>query len=167
MTAPGNPVDAYKRSKWWVSAVGDGVAVENAAYYAMLCASAFYLEDVDELLRETNRLIMQLSGGDAIETVDCVNFVLDECEKIADSYRKGEEQWRQVRLALKNKYYTGNAVDARLNFASVIMALALGDGDFEETARIAVLAGWDNDCNAATACTIAGMISGWSGLPQT
>lgn len=166
MTAPGNPVDAYKRSKWWVSAVGDGVAVENAAYYAMLCASAFYLEDVDELLRETNRLIMQLSGGDAIETVDCVNFVLDECEKIADSYRKGDEQWRQVRLALKNKYYTGNAVDARLNFASVIMALALGDGDFEETARIAVLAGWDNDCNAATACTIAGMISGWSGLPQ-
>lgn len=165
MIAPANPDDAYFRSKWWVKSVGDGVAVENAAYYAMLCAESYYESDIKTMLRDVNSRILLLSDGAAYETVNTVNFVLEECDKIKDTRISGDEEWRKVRRAIKDKYYKGNAVDASLNFASVIMSLVLGEGDIKETGRISVLAGWDNDCNAATALNIAGMIKGLDNLP--
>jgi ADP-ribosylglycohydrolase len=46
------------------------------------------------------------------------------------------------------------------------VSLLWGDGDLEKTIGIAVCAGFDTDCNAATAGSIAGMVNGAKALPE-
>ncbi|MBE3583900.1 MAG: ADP-ribosylglycohydrolase family protein [Limnochordaceae bacterium] len=55
---------------------------------------------------------------------------------------------------------------ADINGAMVTLALLYGGGDFDRTVQIAVQAGFDNDCNAATAGGIVGTMVGFSALPR-
>lgn len=52
------------------------------------------------------------------------------------------------------------------NAAVVTLALLLGDGDFTRTIGLAVMAGWDSDCNGATAGCVAGALLGANRLPK-
>ena len=52
------------------------------------------------------------------------------------------------------------------NAMIVMTALHYGDGDLEKTIGIALSAGFDTDCNAATAGSVVGMINGASHLPE-
>jgi len=51
------------------------------------------------------------------------------------------------------------------NAVFVLLGLLYGQGDFERTICIAVMAGLDTDCNGATAGSIAGAILGAKALP--
>ena len=51
------------------------------------------------------------------------------------------------------------------NAALVIAALLLGRHDFEKIITLAVMGGWDSDCNGATAGSIAGAMLGKEKLP--
>ncbi|MGN1094516.1 MAG: ADP-ribosylglycohydrolase family protein, partial [Candidatus Neoclostridium sp.] len=166
MIAPGMPENAYTRTVWWLKSVGDGNALENAAYYAMLCSNAFIQSDVMESLATVSSKILLYSEGRAQSAVDIVNFVVNSYRQKETQYLTDREIWRQTRQEIYDKYWNGSCVDANMNFALTVMALVYGQNDFEETARIAVIAGCDNDCNAATACTIVGMANGFNGLPE-
>ena len=48
----------------------------------------------------------------------------------------------------------------------VMLALVYGNNDFKTTGQIALRAGFDNDCNAATACLMLGIALGYSNLPE-
>ncbi|MHC5056070.1 MAG: ADP-ribosylglycohydrolase family protein [Planctomycetota bacterium] len=53
------------------------------------------------------------------------------------------------------------------NYAALVAAsLLLGQRDFEKVIAIAVMGGWDTDCNGATAGSIAGAMLGASALPE-
>ena len=47
-----------------------------------------------------------------------------------------------------------------INFAASIVSLLYGEGDYEETVKIAVLAGWDSDNPAATWGGLLGFLLG-------
>ena len=49
---------------------------------------------------------------------------------------------------------------AGINFAASIVSLLYGEGDFQETVKIAVLAGWDSDNPAATWGGLLGFMLG-------
>ena len=49
---------------------------------------------------------------------------------------------------------------AGINFAASIVSLLYGEGDYEETVKIAVLAGWDSDNPAATWGGLLGFMLG-------
>lgn len=167
MIAPGMLRNTYDRTKWWLKSVGDGVAVENACYYAMMCSLSFVESDIEKIIGEVNRCIMVYSDAEAALTVSDANYVLELYKANKQAYETDKEAWRTVRKAICDDIYrNGSAVDARTNFCATIMSLLFGGGDIKETGRISVLAGWDNDCNAATALTIAGMIKGYAGLPE-
>jgi ADP-ribosylglycohydrolase len=51
------------------------------------------------------------------------------------------------------------------NAALVVAALLLGGHDLEKVITIAVMGGWDTDCNGATAGSIAGAMIGAAKLP--
>ncbi len=59
-----------------------------------------------------------------------------------------------------------NAVHTNNNAAIVVAALLLGRHDLEKVITIAVMGGWDTDCNGATAGSIAGAMLGAKRLPQ-
>jgi hypothetical protein len=51
-----------------------------------------------------------------------------------------------------------------INFAASIISLLYGEGDFKETVKIAVLAGWDSDNPAATWGGLLGFMYGREGI---
>lgn len=53
-----------------------------------------------------------------------------------------------------------------INFAASIVSLLYGEGDFRETVKIAVLAGWDSDNPAATWGGLLGFMIGREGIEQ-
>jgi hypothetical protein len=53
-----------------------------------------------------------------------------------------------------------------INFAASIVSLLYGEGDFKETVKIAVLAGWDSDNPAATWGGLLGFLHGRQGIEQ-
>ncbi|MBI80093.1 MAG: heme biosynthesis protein HemY [Gammaproteobacteria bacterium] len=53
---------------------------------------------------------------------------------------------------------------AGINFAASIISLLYGEGDFQETIKIATLAGWDSDNPAATWGGLIGFIIGKKGI---
>jgi len=54
-----------------------------------------------------------------------------------------------------------------INFASSIISLLYGEGDFQQTVKIAVLAGWDSDNPAATWGGLLGFMIGRAGIEQS
>ena len=52
------------------------------------------------------------------------------------------------------------------NAALVVAALLLGQDDFEKAVGIAVMGGWDTDCNGATVGSIWGAMFGASQIPE-
>jgi hypothetical protein len=69
-------------------------------------------------------------------------------------------------ITSRNLYCNG-CFASGINFASSIVSLLYGEGDFRETVRIAVLAGWDADNPAATWGGLLGFMLGKEGLERT
>lgn len=59
-----------------------------------------------------------------------------------------------------------SAVHTNNNAALVVAALLLGQDDFEKVIGIAVMGGWDTDCNGATAGSIWGAMHGAAAIPS-
>ena len=56
--------------------------------------------------------------------------------------------------------------DAGINFASSIVSLLYGEGDYKKTVRIGTLAGWDSDNPTATWGGLLGLLYGYAGLEE-
>jgi hypothetical protein len=68
-------------------------------------------------------------------------------------------------ITAKNLYCNG-CFASGINFASSIISLLYGQGDFKNTVRIAVLSGWDSDNPAATWGGLLGFMIGKDGIEQ-
>jgi hypothetical protein len=75
------------------------------------------------------------------------------------------EQQDGYDLSSKNLYCNG-CFASGINFASSIVSLLYGAGDYKETVKIAVLAGWDSDNPAATWGGLLGFMHGKDGIEQ-
>ena len=64
------------------------------------------------------------------------------------------------------KLYCNGCFAAGINFAASLVSLFYGEGDMQQTIKIAVLAGWDSDNPAATWGGLYGFILGKTGVEQ-
>lgn len=151
---PGMLQNCKERTLWWMAAVGDGTVLDNSAFYAMLCANAFFEDDIYQSM-ETVRSYFDDNSQTA--------YIYDSVKEI---YENNKNDWRTGRRLVNNKFSTSYALDNKINFAMSILSLFYGENDYEKTVQIAVLAGYDNDCNAATCGAILGITKGYSGLPK-
>jgi hypothetical protein len=62
--------------------------------------------------------------------------------------------------------YCNGCFASGINFASSLVSLFYGQGDFQETVKIAVLAGWDSDNPAATWGGLLGFMHGKDGIEK-
>lgn len=136
--------------------------VRNGIYGEMFCAAmiaaAFALDDplqiVEAALSEIpqrSRLYLEMRQVIAIcqkHGCDFANFesVLDEIYDLLGSY---------------------HAVHTNNNAALVVAALLLGGHNFHNVITLAVMGGWDSDCNGATAGSICGAMLGAKGIIAT
>lgn len=157
MVTPGMLQNCKDRTKWWLASVGYGTVLDNSAFYAMLCADAFFEDDIYASLDRVRSYFPNTSETAKIYDAVKTEFVRDP------------ENWKAARQSLYEKYYLNggrNTLDNRINFAMTLLSLFYGNNDYKDTVGIAVLAGFDNDCNAATAGTIMGLQKGIKGLPN-
>lgn len=86
-------------------------------------------------------------------------------ELVRAAFRDGVEAWA-CRQELLRQHGNENFTHAPLNVALTIWALLYGRGDFEKSILLAVNAGYDTDCTAATAGATLGLALGAQAIPQ-
>ena len=76
-----------------------------------------------------------------------------------------DPDWETTWNRINRKYGHYHGVHTINNAAVVLMGLLHSKGDYEKAIAIAVMGGWDTDCNGATAGSVMGTILGAKALP--
>lgn len=154
--APGNPALAADFA-WRDARLSH---VKNGVYGAMFCAAmiaaAFATDDVHEIVAAGLGEIPATSRLHA-ELTDVVTL----CGRHDDRYEDHEAVFDGLceRLGRYSNIHTDN------NAAVCVAALLLGGGDFHRGVTLAVMAGFDTDCNGATVGSVVGAIAGAARVP--
>jgi len=131
--------------------------VKNGIYgemwVAAMLAAAFVVDDVREVIE------LGLSEIPANSRLaEAVHQVMDSSE----AHTSWEDAWQRV-AEVYGRYHPIHTIN---NACLVVLGLLYGAGDFERAISIAVMGGWDTDCNGATVGSIMGALLGASALPQ-
>ena len=154
--APGDPELAAEFA-WRDSRISH---VKNGIYGAMFCAAiiaaAFATDDVREIVEAglaeipaTSRLHSEIRQTIAI------------CEKYGCAFERFEEVFTDLHALLGHYHF----VHTNNNAALCVAALLLSGGDFHRGITVAVMGGWDTDCNGATVGSVVGAICGAKSAP--
>ena len=163
--SPGLRQWAVDHAGTWARITGEGFPVHAAQFYVAMYAAAVFESDVPTLIQLGLEAIPQTS-----RTASVINDVIAWHQQ---DLLDGEPDWRATRQLLYDHYQGGYAhgryiywIESTINVGATTLALLYGEGDFEQTVQIAILAGWDCDCNPATAGGLLGVAYGHSGLPS-
>jgi ADP-ribosylglycohydrolase len=131
--------------------------VKNGIYgemwVAAMLAAAFVVHDIREVI--TIGLSEIPANSRLAEAVHQMMSWREECVT-------WEEAWERVTKAHGNYFWVHTINNACL----VVLGLLYCGGDFEKAISIAVMGGWDTDCNGATVGSIMGALLGAHALPQ-
>lgn len=146
----GNPSRTYASMMAHMDNYAEGA--DGGIFVSCCMSEAFFEKDVEKLVRKALRSIHRDSAYARM-----VRDMLKWHRKCGD--------WHDTRNLLAKHYADHGHVGAVLNGGAVILALLYGQGDFEKTICIATMAGWDSDCNPATAGAIVGCMIGARAIP--
>jgi len=151
--APGWPEKAaeYAFRDAAVSHVKNGIYGEM--FVAAMLAASFVTSDVEEIIRIGLSEIPQ-------------NCRLAEAVRNTVEWSKKLTDWEEIWDKINKNYGQYWRVHTINNAALVVMALMVGQGDYETGIVVAVRGGWDTDCNGATAGSIFGLMLGAEALPK-
>jgi ADP-ribosylglycohydrolase len=156
LLAPGLPDEAARRGRFFARVTNSGLAVEASAFYTAVYARAFFQSDIPTLIEQTQADFAPDSP---------INQIV---ANVRQWHKQNPDNWRTTRRLIRDAYDNDPTWWAsKVNFATTIMALLYGEGDFERTMLIASQAGWDADNNMATGAGLLGIILGFDGLPQS
>jgi len=150
--APGNPELAAELA-WRDAALSHTKnGIYGEMFFAALLAAAFVESDLHELIEiGLSQVPAQCRLREAI--LDTVKWCAEDAA------------WETTWEKLNTKYGHYHGVHTINNAAVVVMGLLHSGGEYERAIAIAVMGGWDTDCNGATAGSVMGTILGAKGLP--
>jgi ADP-ribosylglycohydrolase len=154
--APGNPELAaeYAWRDARISHVKNGIYGEMFA--AAMIAAAFVTDSPEEIVRAGLAEIPRRSR--LYKDVEDTIALCRNCDFRADAF---EEVLNGIYDSLEH-YHPVHTIN---NAAVVTAAILLGKDDFEKAITIAVMGGWDTDCNGATVGSIVGAMIGAERIP--
>lgn len=164
--APGMPNEALRISQLPISTTAGSHAAMASKFYVLLYSFASVaptsLSPHERNLWLIDRARSYLPAGS--KAADIVDFVL------ADSLANPDQNdWESTRDKIYARYQrdaTANSFryrawyESSINFATAIMALVYGHGDFKRTIQIGTLSGWDADNPTATLGGLLGLLNG-------
>jgi ADP-ribosylglycohydrolase len=132
----------------------EGEPAQATQLVTAMIATAFTTDSIEEIIA---------AGLAAVDPASVIRRVVND---VRAWHRENPADWRTTRRLVKERYtqFDGAQRDRNgheLNTASLVAALLYGGGDFVKTAIAAFNFGWDADNNAATACTVVGVLKGW------
>lgn len=153
LIAPGMPQTAARIGLHYTQVAISGEPAQATQLFDAMIATAFLTDDLERLLQ---------AGVAAVDPKSVIHQVVND---VRAWHKANPNDWRATRRLVKEKYsrFNGAMRDRNgyeLNTASIIGALLYGGGDYVKTSILAFNFGWDADCNAATVCTILGVLKG-------
>jgi ADP-ribosylglycohydrolase len=151
--SPGDPGRAAELAWRDARLSHSGNGIYGEAFVAAMIAAAFTTDDVGDIVDMGLRAIPYDSR-------------LAEAVRFARDLPSRTEEWEEAVDLLYERVGQYHWVHAVNNAALLAAALLYGQGDFERTICLAVMGGWDTDCNGASAGSILGVMRGAGGIPE-
>ena len=166
VVSPGMVQEAIGQAYKFASVSNEGFPVHATQFQVAMYSYAFFESDVNKLVAKSMAVMPESSRSYQVVSDVVSWYEHDMADGVAD--------WRATRRKLYDNYGSGslamgrynNWIESTVNLGATVMCLLYGQGDYKETVRVGVLAGWDCDCNPAIAGGILGVIYGRSGMPQ-
>ena len=173
--APGRPDVALKMAYLPIRTTARAEAALASEFYVVMHALASV---VDPQLSRQQQLAWMSEQARTYLPDDSVSARMYDFVK--SRYQAGIP-WEQARDEVYQRYQveeqdgydiTSRNMDcngcfsASINFAASLVSLFFGEGDWQETVKIAVLAGWDSDNPAATWGGLLGFMEGQAGIER-
>ncbi len=151
--SPGDPAGAARLA--WIDASISHTknGLYGAMFFAGLIAAALGETTLDDALDRAEGVIPPESRFAAM------------VRTVRAQHAEGQT-WDRTLNAISREYGTYHWIHTINNAAVVVAALLHGQGNFSRTIGLAVTAGWDTDCNGATAGSILGALHGTTGIPN-
>jgi len=156
LVAPNDPARAARYARAAASVGHDGEGLNGAAFIAGCISAAFGTDDINAVMDEGMKLLP--SGSLYRKVVDAVRT----------HHAAHPADWRSCYELLRRDWgydRYGGGCHIIPNAGVCALALCYGRGDFARTVEIAVMCGWDTDCNAGNVGTIVGVMNGIQALP--
>jgi ADP-ribosylglycohydrolase len=138
--------------------------VKNGIYGEMwaaaLIAGAFGIQTAHPTLQEIERLIRI-----GLSEIPARCRLAEAVEQVI-TWRQETDDWREAWERINSRYGHYHWVHTINNALLVTLGLLHGDGDFSRSICIAVMGGWDTDCNGATVGSVLGALLGANRLPD-
>jgi len=164
--APSMPEMALQLANLPILTTAGGYAAHAAQFYVLLYALS---SQVDQTLPRSEQVIGLVSEArlyipDTSKSADIVDFVLADFLSNPDG-----DDWERTRDRVYERYHQHAAdygfvyrdwTESSVNFASGLIALLYGEGDFRRTVQIGTLTGWDSDNGTATMGGLLGLLYG-------
>jgi ADP-ribosylglycohydrolase len=150
--APGRPELAAEFAYRDASLSHTKNGIYGEMFFAALLAAAFADADLHKLI--------EIGLSEIPRNCRLRQAVLDTVE-----WCRHDADWQATWERINEKYGHYHGVHTINNAAVVLMGLLHARGDFQRAIAIAVMGGWDTDCNGATAGSVMGVILGAKALP--
>lgn len=143
---------------------GDGVL--GGVFVSAMHAAAFFAADVSEII-EAGRLSLPVGSEYRTVIEDAIGWCADG-KTWEENWQLLQEKWGLDDRCPDFTHFPTKAknIDAKLNGAYILLGLLYGEGDLEESMRIAMRCGQDSDCNPSSVGGILGNWLGVSGIPE-
>ena len=151
--APGNPELAAELAFRDASLSHTKNGIYGEMFFAALLAAAFVEKDLHKLIEIA---LTEIPANCRLR--EAVLDTVEWCDQDPD--------WEITWAKINTKYGHYHGVHTINNAAIVLMGLLHSGGDYEKAIAIAVMGGWDTDCNGATAGSVMGTILGARTLPR-
>jgi hypothetical protein len=170
--APEMPGQALQLADLPIRATSGGYAAHAAQFYVVLYSLATQVDPVQPrreqiiwMVKEARRYI-----PDTSKAADIVDFVLADYLANPDV-----NDWERTRDKVYERYHHHASehgfvyrgwLESSVNFATGLIALLYGEGDFRRTVQIGTLNGWDSDNGTATMGGLLGLMYDYEALAE-
>lgn len=127
--------------------------VYGEMFVAACIAAAFSADDLVSVVRT------------GLSQIPADSRYAEAVRRVIDMYRRGLS-WEAVIDKIEELYGNYHPVHVINNAAVVVAALLWSEEDFSKAITLAVMGGWDTDCNGATVGSIMGVYLGFRGIPE-
>ncbi|HBL84582.1 MAG: hypothetical protein A2Y17_05985 [Clostridiales bacterium GWF2_38_85] len=160
---PGMVFDAANRAFEIGHIMNYGDGVYGGVFVSAMHSAAFYAESVDEII---DAGIKSISEGTLFrQMMNDVMELYNNGKTWQECWQSIEDEWGDTDRCIW--YGAGAAnIDAKMNSAYILIGLLYGEGDFNNSMKIAMQCGQDNDCNPSSVGAILGNFYGYKALPS-
>ena len=173
--APGRPDIALEMAHLPIRTTASGEAKLASDYYVIMHALAAKADASQPAKAQVHSMAAEARSmlPDESTTAKMYDFVKSRYDAGVPWEQARDEVFQRYQVEQQDGYdmtsreiFCNACFASGINFAASIVSLLYGEGDYQETVKIAVLAGWDSDNPAATWGGLLGFMVGKQGIEE-